>query len=382
MAWLTALAVSATVVLSAPFMGQLRAALRSAFPERFVLIVGGMVAAAIAAAVMTALFRIKTRRTARYGALAAAVGLGAGYSLAFATGTPEVDVVERVHFVEYGLITFLYYRAARRFDDVSVLVLPVLAGLLVGTFEEWFQWFIPNRVGEVRDVFLNLVAIGCGLLFSVGVDPPEPNAVAAGLTPSAARAIGVASVVVLVTFSSFVYSVHAGYQVVDEHVGAFRSRYTRETLHALARDRTERWRTRPPVALERLSREDQYMDEALWHIRRRNLAWSEGDVHRAWGENRILEKFFEPMLDTPTYAGLNGHRWPREQRADAEARASSYPSSAFVSDAEPYPILVWPHAAFWTVVAAAAATIAAWTRIASSRQPARSVLPMMKGELQ
>ncbi len=44
-----------------------------------------------------------------------------------------------------------------------MLVLPVLAGLLVGTADEWLQWFIPNRVGEIADILLNGIAIGCGL---------------------------------------------------------------------------------------------------------------------------------------------------------------------------------------------------------------------------
>jgi hypothetical protein len=43
---IVAIVVSAAVVLSAPFVGQIRAALRAAFPGRFVAIVGGGVAIA------------------------------------------------------------------------------------------------------------------------------------------------------------------------------------------------------------------------------------------------------------------------------------------------------------------------------------------------
>ena len=57
-------------------------------------------------------------------------------------------------------------------EDSAILVLPVCAALIVGTADEWLQWFIPNRVGEIADVLLNGVAIGCGLLFSLGADPP------------------------------------------------------------------------------------------------------------------------------------------------------------------------------------------------------------------
>ena len=165
-----AIVVSASVVLSAPFVGQIRAALRAAFPGRFVAIVGGAVAVTIGLAVVAALARIRLpraqsrgdRRVVRYGAIAAAVVVGTAYISRFSTGNPEVDAVERVHFVEYGLVTLLFYRAWRTRGDVSSLLLPVLAGLIVGTVEEWLQWFLPVRVGEARDVFLNLAAIACG----------------------------------------------------------------------------------------------------------------------------------------------------------------------------------------------------------------------------
>jgi hypothetical protein len=85
------------------------------------------------------------------------------FSIVEATGNADVDVVQRFHFVEYGIITFLFYRAWRALEDPAILLLPALAGLLVGTADEWLQWFIPNRV--VRDCrhSLNGIAIGCGL---------------------------------------------------------------------------------------------------------------------------------------------------------------------------------------------------------------------------
>ena len=52
------------------------------------------------------------------------------------------------------------------------MILPLLAGFTVGTFDEWLQWFIPFRVGEAHDVFINLAAIVCGLLFALALLPP------------------------------------------------------------------------------------------------------------------------------------------------------------------------------------------------------------------
>jgi VanZ family protein len=71
-------------------------------------------------------------------------------------------------------VTWLFYRAWRDRGDLSTLILPVLAGLLVGTAAEAWQWFVPERVGEWRDIFINLGAVASGLLLSVAVAPPAP----------------------------------------------------------------------------------------------------------------------------------------------------------------------------------------------------------------
>jgi hypothetical protein len=94
-----------------------------------------------------------------------------------------------------------------------------------------------------------------------------------------------------------------------------------------------------------LSREDQYLDEGLWHLRRRNLA----EPFEAWYENLILERFFAPVLDIPTYATPGPNRWSIEQRRNMEATIQGI-DDRFVSAAEPYPIVVWPRGRYWMVV--------------------------------
>ena len=36
--------------------------------------------------------------------------------------------------------------------DGSIIVLPILAGIATGILDEWFQWFVPVRAGEIRDI--------------------------------------------------------------------------------------------------------------------------------------------------------------------------------------------------------------------------------------
>ena len=353
--FVVAIAVSAALVLSAPFIGYVRSWIRAQFPGQFVPIIGGAIAALALTAIVTALLRIRQRRALRYGAIAAAIAGAVAYSLAEATGNPDVDVVQRFHFVEYGLITYLFYRAWRPLDDPAIFVLPMLAGLLVGAADEWLQWFIPNRVGEMADVFLNGVALACGLLFSLGADPP--STVTARLKPDSWRRIGRLGAAVMVGFALFFHIVHLGHEVTDEEIGRFRSRYSRQTLEALAVEKREEWRRRPlPLVLQRVSREDQYMTEGVTHVQKRNEHLAANDLATAWKENWILEKYYAPVLDTPSYVSRTGHRWSPEQRGDVESRAGTT-GSAYVSTAHPYPIFAWPPAWLWAGTLASAATL-------------------------
>jgi hypothetical protein len=350
MPFVLASALAAGLILAAPFIGEIRRAILARFPGQFVRIIGAIVALAVAAALVTAFARIRDRRVWRYGAIGVALAVAFAYAWASQTGDPQVDAVERFHFVEYGLVTLLFYRAWRPAADVSIFILPVIAGLLVGTFEEWFQWYIPARVGDVRDIFLNGVAIVCGLLFSVALNPPAGRT--ATLTGASLRRIGAFAALWVMVFAGFFASVHVGYAITGDG-WTFRSCYTAERLDAVAADRAPRWRgttvPRPP----RLSAEDQYMTEALWHVQRRNKAWGAGDVNAAWRENLILERYFTPVLDTPSYVSPTGHRWAAGHRAEAERRfLAAQPAQAYESDAQPAPIYIWPTWLYWTLVSA------------------------------
>jgi hypothetical protein len=350
-----AITASAGIVLAAPFMGRLNAWLRTAAPERFLPILMGTVIVLVAAGAIAAARRIRDRRALRFGALTAALAFGITYSLVTATGSADVDWAERVHFVEYGLIAFLFYRAWRLAGDLSSVVLPVLAGLLVGLTEEWLQWFIPVRVGELHDVALNLVAVSCGLVFSVAADPPP--AWSRSLSPASRRRLAIMASLVVVAFAFFLDQVHLGHEITRAGVGVFRSHYSEDRLAELARERAACWQTDPPLVLRRLSQEDQYMDEGLWHVRRRNR----GDAASAWAENRILEEFYAPVLDTPSYVSATGHRWQAEQRVEAEANAAG-DRPVYVSDAQPYPIYLLPRWWLWSAALSAIAAFALLSR--------------------
>jgi hypothetical protein len=378
MSFLVAGLASTAIVLASPFMGQLQSFLRRSLSTRnYVLLFGVGVVVSIVAAILVAFLSIRERRAERFALLAIALVFGGTYMWATSTPYPEVNAVERVHFVEYGLIAFLFYRAGlprrssgaggRETADGSIIVLPLLASFAVGTCDEWLQWFIPVRVGEAHDVFLNLAAIVCGLLFGLALRPPA--AFSPRLHADSWRRIAIVATTVWLIFATFVSQVHLGHVVEIEAVGRFKSHYTADELNDLQGHRAASWQTRPPLTLRRLSQEDQYLDEGLWHVRRRNLS----ELSEAWRENLILERFFAPVLDTATYASPDGNRWPAEQRADAAARAVPIPS--FISTAEPYPILDWPQTRYWGCVWAIATVLFGLPVVVSRRQRARAITP-------
>jgi hypothetical protein len=322
------------VILSAPFAQQAFVEVSARWPARTRAVAIGATAVPAAVALLAALWRIRDRRPLRYGLVALGFGVGAAHIRI--TG---LTFTESFHFVEYGVLAVLFYRVWNSSTDGSMIVLPLLAATIVGTLDEWFQWFIPIRAGEARDIVLNNVAAGCGLLLAIGMHPPARFT--PGLhRPSRLRVLRGAAVA-MVLFGLFFRTVHVGYDVGDPEIGSFQSRYTGPELASTARDRAERWRSEPPVFQRLLWREDQYLTEGLWHVQQRNQAWAARDLATAWRENRILEKFYPPILETPTYADARGHRWPAAQREAAAAQAGADVGRS-ASDAYRYPLYVWP----------------------------------------
>jgi hypothetical protein len=358
-----AIVASIAVVLGAPYTGQIRGAIQDALPGQYRLIIGGIVGVAVAVAVVSALLRINEQRVMRYGLLALAVGGGGLYAWVTATGNADVDVVERFHLVEYGALTWLYYRVWHQRGDLTSLVFPVFAAFTVGIFDEGLQWLVPARVGELHDVLLNGVSIACGAIFSLGLAPVRTTR----WWPDrrGRRSLAVFASVVVAALAAFVHAVHLGHEIDDPQTGDFLSRYSAEALLAASRDRAVRWRSAPPRELHRTSIEDHYLAEGVWHVQRRNEV---ADPERVWHENLILEKYFAPVLDFPTYSTGAGARWAADQRANAEARASTG-ASGYRSTANPYPIYTWSAVWFWiSVIAVIAIMITVVSDFSRTRQ--------------
>ncbi|MBW7909261.1 MAG: VanZ family protein [Kiritimatiellae bacterium] len=81
---------------------------------------------------------------------------------------------EAVHFIEYGILGLLLFRAlAHRQRDPLIFLNVVLIGALVSTSDEILQWLTPGRYWDIRDLQHNALAVGLVQLgLAVGFAPP------------------------------------------------------------------------------------------------------------------------------------------------------------------------------------------------------------------
>lgn len=318
-----ALLVSSLLVATAPFIGEARRWVASSWPDQYLGIVNGAVAAAAVVVAIGAARRIRRGWPWRVSLLAVAAAVAVVFTRLTGSPVPAVAAVEHFHFVQYGVITGLFYRAWRGRADMTSLVWPMAAALVFGTLEELWQWFLPARVGEIDDVLLNVVAIACGLLVSVSLAPLNATCRAV-IRHGWWRSAGALAAVLLVV-GAFTVTVHVGSRIEDADIGSFMSRYAREDLARLSGARAAFWAVDPPLVRRTLAREDQYRSEGEAHVRARNAAWDAGDINTAWRENLILERYYAPVLDTPSHISPTGHRWAPAHRRDAEGRFRALP---------------------------------------------------------
>lgn len=98
-------------------------------------------------------FNVRLSDGAAFAALAFLAGVTGAMVLGLAI--PE----ERIHFLEYGFLTLLarWAFAARWSPGASYLAAAAFAAL-AGWGDEVIQYFLPDRVYDIRDVALNAVA--------------------------------------------------------------------------------------------------------------------------------------------------------------------------------------------------------------------------------
>ena len=133
----------------------------------------GLAAAAIAGGVWR---RIQRRRWGPYVALAFIVPI-----YAYLLNRYAVFPSERLHLVEYGFMGVVLFRALRiDFSDRAAYIVSFVGTVLIGLGDECIQWVLPQRFFELKDVQLNALSGGLGLLILRFVVQPAEEGVGEG----------------------------------------------------------------------------------------------------------------------------------------------------------------------------------------------------------
>jgi len=251
---------------------------------------------------------------------------------------------EAVHLLEYGLLSYLVFRALRQnIKDRSIYFSAFFIALLIGTIDEIIQWIIPQRYWSFGDVGLNGLSAGLfQLVLWKVIRPKEISgkinvrsikmlscsfgscAILLGLCASntPARVSYYTNIFPSLSFlkkeepmSEF------GYKYKDKEIGIFYSRLNPEDLR-----RTDETRDGQSAVILNQSEEipyeqflrdhnpisDPFLYEIRIHIFRRDTYFEKGkgiidrdnkkqSLFIAYKENVILEKYFGKTIKKAKY---------------------------------------------------------------------------------
>lgn len=310
-------ALSVAIIASAPFIRELQELVFRTIPRHGVGAIGAMLGLLLLALLANAVVRIQEHRGLRYFGLVLVLlllwlqirGFSQDHLAEEIRG--RVNISERIHIAEYGLLALLVARALRPSVGLPALLLPLLWVTIAGTLDEWVQWWAPRRTGEIRDVAMNVVAGATGTLFAACVMPPASLRSRAATWRPALRAAAVAVLVL----AGFLSQAHLGFEIHDPEIGRFRSWYSSDGLRAAARNRAVAWDVpNPPTGREIWGLQDPYLEEAARHTQHRNESFRSGNWVLAWSANRILETYYAPYLDKRLPNGRNQRGAPHMLR--------------------------------------------------------------------
>jgi VanZ family protein len=237
--------------------------------------------------------------------------------------------IESVHFIEYGILSVLIYRAMREsFSETWIFVVAFLFTYTVGMVDEVIQWALPNRVGAMRDVWFNAVSGGLAQIFLWKVVVPP------GLTKGLpAKSFRLAAwCAAFNTAFTGIFLVHVsgfGYRTADPEVGVFFSRMKPEEIRETDSTRGSEYAVSLDTTYERSYEEfleatsDLFLYEMRVHLFRRDRHFATGSYDVACCEQKFLEKYFGNTLAFSRYGWRDGQDQVCGERAPDCARYRS-----------------------------------------------------------
>ncbi|MFQ6083316.1 MAG: VanZ family protein [Candidatus Aminicenantia bacterium] len=224
---------------------------------------------------------------------------------------------EKIHIFEYGFLGVLFYHSFKSIIvDKSIYLWSIIYSSGVGLLDEFLQHIVSNRVGDIRDVLINLMSGIVGALFILIIVYPANMK---RVKKQNIKKICLGLSILILFFGLFIYFVQTGYVIKDREIGEFKSRYSVKKLKNLSLKREQEWKIKKEKNPQRfklpqnyeskiLSLEDHYLKEAKIRTGKRNVFFRKGEYLKAFKENRILEKYYQPFL---IYFSQN---WSEKQR--------------------------------------------------------------------
>ncbi len=82
---------------------------------------------------------------------------------------------EQFHLLMYGVLSAVVFWAMKLHVRTNrIYIYAILLVFLLGTIDEFIQMFLPSRVFDVRDIYMNWVSASLGMLFLVFVIRSRP----------------------------------------------------------------------------------------------------------------------------------------------------------------------------------------------------------------
>ena len=340
--WLAATLWTAIIFLTLPYVPVWRDWTVEHLSEYFILIVVLLVLCTV---LFLTIIRF-IRRKSKIGdyIILALIAFGYAYSLSRIT-----IIVEQVHFIEYGVLACFIISALRvDWKNPGQYLNTILLITLVGVADEFVQGNLTNRVGELHDVYLNILSGALALLwFRFCMKPVEIHT---NWRAAFRFALPVAGLIVMCIgiFNSRVSEF--GYDITDPEIGEFYSRFPVDRLgQKLPSPELFRMVVLPRLYVEPYSEllrslKRSIEGETLVHIFCRDKHLDRNEFYTAYRENQILEKYFLPYI-TGTV-----HRWSVPKKMDVEQSCQDNLTQLYISPVSAHLITSFSETTQWIII--------------------------------
>ncbi len=153
--WLIVLIGTIIIFITIPLARIIQRHFEEWFGAQAYFIAASIMAVFLVIVVSAYIFRRRKRRIARRLSWLVLLLAGSVWVIRNQLQTPA----EAIHFFEYGILSFLLFRAwSHDIQDRLIYPVAVLSLMIIASADEFIQWLMPGRFWDFRDIRLNVMA--------------------------------------------------------------------------------------------------------------------------------------------------------------------------------------------------------------------------------